>query len=328
MILNSSKQLIEARLSVAPMMDWTDRHCRYFHRLMSKNILLYSEMVTSAALIRGQATHLLDFNESEHPVALQLGGSDPNELTKAAVLGENFGYDEVNLNVGCPSDRVQSGTFGAVLMKTPEIVAKCCKEMVYATDIEITVKCRIGVDNQDPDIILPKFLDHISNAGVKRVIIHARKAILSGLSPKQNRDIPPLNYELVYKMKELFPDLHISLNGGIQSLQQAQTHLDNGIDGIMIGRAAYQKPGEILLDADRFIFNEPIDKVCEKEIVKRMLPYIESQYKGGNKVSKITRHMLGLFSGRPGARGWREVLSENAHSSGPEIVLKALSEVE
>ena len=196
--MNYSEQLIGARLSVAPMMDWTDRHCRYFHRLMSKNILLYTEMVTSAALIRGKATHLLDLNESEHPVALQLGGSDPNELTKAAVLGEKFGYNEVNLNVGCPSDRVQSGTFGAVLMKTPDVVAKCCKEMVYATDIEVTVKCRIGVDNQDPDITLPKFLEHISNAGVKRVIIHARKAILSGLSPKQNRDIPPLNYEIVY----------------------------------------------------------------------------------------------------------------------------------
>ena len=326
--MNSSEQLIGARLSVAPMMDWTDRHCRYFHRLMSKNVLLYSEMVTSAALIRGKATHLLDFNESEHPVVLQLGGSDPNELAKAAVLGENFGYNEVNLNVGCPSDRVQSGTFGAVLMKTPEVVAKCCKEMIYSTDIEITVKCRIGVDNQDPDITLPKFLEHISNAGVKRVIIHARKAILSGLTPKQNRDIPPLNYEIVYKMKELFPGLHISLNGGIQSLRQAQSHLDNGIDGIMIGRAAYQKPGEILLDADRFIFNEPNDKICEKDIVKRMMPYIESQYKDGNKVSKITKHMLGLFSGRPGAKGWRKVLSENAHSSGPEIVLQALSEVE
>ena len=326
--MNLSNQLLGARLSVAPMLDWTDRHCRYFHRLMSKNILLYSEMLTSAALIRGNATHLLNFNQSEHPVALQLGGSDPNELTKAAVLGENFGYNEVNLNVGCPSDRVQSGTFGAVLMKTPEVVADCCKEMVNATDIDVTVKCRIGVDNQDPNIILPKFLEHISNAGVKRVIIHARKAILSGLSPKQNRDIPPLNYEIVYKMKELFPGLHISLNGGIRSLRQAQLHLDNGIDGIMIGRAAYQKPGEILLDADRLIFNEPNDKICEKEIVKRMIPYIESQYKDGNKVSKITKHMLGLFSGRPGAKGWRKVLSEKAHSSGPEIVLEALNEVE
>lgn len=326
--MNLSNQLLGARLSVAPMLDWTDRHCRYFHRLMSKNILLYSEMLTSAALIRGKAIHLLDFNESEHPVALQLGGSDPIELTKAAVLGENFGYNEVNLNVGCPSDRVQSGAFGAVLMKTPEVVAECCKEMVNATDIDVTVKCRIGVDNQDPNIILPRFLEHISNAGVKRVIIHARKAILSGLSPKQNRDIPPLNYEIVYKMKELFPGLHISLNGGIRSLRQAQLHLDNGIDGIMIGRAAYQKPGEILLDADRLIFNEPNDKICEKEIVKRMIPYIESQYKDGNKVSKITKHMLGLFSGRPGAKGWRKVLSEKAHSSGPEIVLEALNEVE
>ena len=326
--MNLSNQLLGARLSVAPMLDWTDRHCRYFHRLMSKNILLYSEMLTSAALIRGKAIHLLDFNESEHPVALQLGGSDPIELTKAAVLGENFGYNEVNLNVGCPSDRVQSGAFGAVLMKTPEVVAECCKEMVNATDIDVTVKCRIGVDNQDPNIILPRFLEHISNAGVKRVIIHARKAILSGLSPKQNRDIPPLNYEIVYKMKELFPGLHISLNGGIRSLRQAQLHLDNGIDGIMIGRAAYQKPGEILLDADRIIFNEPNDKICEKDIVKRMIPYIESQYKDGNKVSKITKHMLGLFSGRPGAKGWRKVLSEKAHSSGPEIVLEALNEVE
>ena len=315
-----------AKLSVAPMMDWTDRHCRYFHRTLSKNALLYTEMVTSPALIKGNATYLLEFDKSEHPIALQLGGSDPNELAKAAVIGSKYGYDEINLNVGCPSDRVQSGTFGAVLMKTPEVVAKCCKEMINAVDIEVTVKCRVGVDQQDPNETLPKFLEYISNAGVTRVIIHARKAILSGLSPKQNRNVPPLNYELVYRMKELFPNLHISLNGGIQSLQEAKVHLDNGIDGIMIGRAAYQKPGEILIDVDNYIFNEKIQK-SEKDVVKRMVPYIESQYKNGNKVSKITRHMLGLFSGQPGAKGWRKILSENAHSAGPEVVLRALSEV-
>jgi len=315
-----------AKLSVAPMMDWTDRHCRYFHRTLSKNALLYTEMVTSPALIKGNATYLLEFDKSEHPIALQLGGSDPNELAKAAVIGSKYGYDEINLNVGCPSDRVQSGTFGAVLMKTPEVVAKCCKEMINAVDIEVTVKCRVGVDQQDPSVTLPKFLEYISNAGVTRVIIHARKAILSGLSPKQNRNVPPLNYELVYRMKELFPNLHISLNGGIQSLQEAKVHLDNGIDGIMIGRAAYQKPGEILIYVDNYIFNEKIQK-SEKDVVKRMVPYIESQYKNGNKVSKITRHMLGLFSGQPGAKGWRKILSENAHSAGPEVVLRALSEV-
>ncbi|MFL2741269.1 MAG: tRNA dihydrouridine(20/20a) synthase DusA [Paracoccaceae bacterium] len=315
-----------AKLSVAPMMDWTDRHCRYFHRTLSKNVLLYTEMVTSPALIKGNATYLLEFDKSEHPIALQLGGSDPNELAKAAVIGSKYGYDEINLNVGCPSDRVQSGTFGAVLMKTPEVVAKCCKEMIDAVDIEVTVKCRVGVDQQDPNETLPKFLEYISNAGVTRVIIHARKAILSGLSPKQNRNVPPLNYEIVYRMKELFPNLHISLNGGIQSLQEAKVHLDNGIDGIMIGRAAYQKPGEILIDVDNYIFNDKI-QTSEKDVVKKMVPYIESQYKNGNKVSKITRHMLGLFSGQPGAKGWRKILSENAHSAGPEVVLRALSEV-
>ena len=315
-----------AKLSVAPMMDWTDRHCRYFHRTLSKNVLLYTEMVTSPALIKGNATYLLEFDKSEHPIALQLGGSDPNELAKAAIIGSKYGYDEINLNVGCPSDRVQSGTFGAVLMKTPEVVAKCCKEMIDAVDIEVTVKCRVGVDQQDPNETLPKFLEYISNAGVTRVIIHARKAILSGLSPKQNRNVPPLNYEIVYRMKELFPNLHISLNGGIQSLQEAKVHLDNGIDGIMIGRAAYQKPGEILIDVDNYIFNDKI-QTSEKDVVKKMVPYIESQYKNGNKVSKITRHMLGLFSGQPGAKGWRKILSENAHSAGPEVVLRALSEV-
>ena len=315
-----------AKLRVAPMMDWTDRHCRYFHRTLSKNVLLYTEMVTSPALIKGNATYLLEFDKSEHPIALQLGGSDPNELAKAAVIGSKYGYDEINLNVGCPSDRVQSGTFGAVLMKTPEVVAKCCKEMIDAVDIEVTVKCRVGVDQQDPNETLPKFLEYISNAGVTRVIIHARKAILSGLSPKQNRNVPPLNYEIVYRMKELFPNLHISLNGGIQSLQEAKVHLDNGIDGIMIGRAAYQKPGEILIDVDNYIFNDKI-QTSEKDVVKKMVPYIESQYKNGNKVSKITRHMLGLFSGQPGAKGWRKILSENAHSAGPEVVLRALSEV-
>ena len=210
-----------ARFSVAPMMDWTDRHCRYFHRKFTKKSLLYTEMVASAALVKGKAFHLLDFSNEEHPVALQLGGSDPSQLSEAASIGEDHGYDEINLNVGCPSDRVQSGEFGAILMKNPKLVAKCCEAIKINTAVDVTVKCRIGVDDQDPNQILPEFLKYLSDAGVTRVIIHARKAILRGLSPKENRDVPPLNYPLVFKMKELFPNLHISLNGGIKSLKVA-----------------------------------------------------------------------------------------------------------
>jgi tRNA-dihydrouridine synthase A len=317
-----------ARLSVAPMMDWTDRHCRYFHRLMSNHALLYTEMVTAPALVRGGALHLLAFSPQEHPVALQLGGSDPQELAKAARMGEDAGYDEINLNVGCPSDRVRSGSFGAVLMQQPGLVADCVAAMQDAVSVEVTVKCRIGIDDQDPEIVLPDFLNQINRAGCKRVVIHARKAWLQGLSPKENRDIPPLDYDLVLRMKSLFPDLHISINGGITSLEQAKGFLDAGLDGVMIGRAAYHDPATVLSAADPIIFNsgstrDPI------EIVHEMLPYIDAHMSSGGRLHQVTRHMLGLFSGRPGARAWRRTLSEGAHKSdvGPELLLQALEHI-
>jgi len=227
-------------------MVWTDRHCRYLHRIMSRHALLYTEMVTSAALVRGGARHLLRFDPAEHPVALQLGGSDPSELAEAAMMGAQVGYDEINLNCGCPSDRVQSGSFGAVLMEKPDLVAECCAAMIKAQPAEVTVKCRIGVDDQDPSVVLPNFLSKIADAGVRRVTIHARKAWLQGLSPKENRDIPPLDYDLVLAMKAQFPDLHISINGGVATLDHARALLDQGLDGVMIGRAAYHNPAEIL----------------------------------------------------------------------------------
>ena len=304
-----------ARLSVAPMMDWTDRHCRYLHRMMSKHTLLYTEMVTSPALVRGHALHLLDHDVSEHPVALQLGGSDPAELAEAARLGAQAGYDEINLNVGCPSDRVQSGMFGAVLMKDPALVARCISAMQRAVDVEVTVKCRIGVDDQNADEVLPEFLSRLVGTGLERVTIHARKAWLNGLSPKENRDIPPLDYPLVHQMQELFPNLHISLNGGITTLEAAEAALDGGLDGVMIGRAAYHHPADILCEADCRIFGDGADTTAEG-IVEAMLPYIDAHVDAGGKLGSVTRHMLGLFSGRPGARIWRRVLSENAHRSG------------
>lgn len=304
-----------ARLSVAPMMDWTDRHCRYLHRQMSAHTLLYTEMVTSPALVRGGALHLLDHDPCEHPVALQLGGSDPAELAEAARIGAQAGYGEINLNVGCPSDRVQSGMFGAVLMKDPALVAACVGAMRRAVDVEVTVKCRIGVDDQNPQEVLPEFLARLVGAGIERVSIHARKAWLQGLSPKENRDIPPLDYPLVHAMKELFPNLHISLNGGIATLEAAQAALDGGLDGVMIGRAAYHHPAEILCQADRRIFGTGTDTTPEG-VVQAMLPYIARHVEAGGKLGSVTRHMLGLFSSRPGARLWRRILSENAHRAG------------
>ena len=317
-----------ARLSVAPMMDWTDRHCRYIHRLLSAETLLYTEMVTAPALVRGGAVHLLDHSPEEHPVALQLGGSDPEELAQAARLGAEAGYDEINLNCGCPSDRVQSGTFGAVLMKDPARVADCVTAMREAVNVDVTVKCRIGVDDQEPKDVLPAFLGHISAAGCQRVTIHARKAWLQGLSPKETRDIPPLDYDLVHRMKDEFSDLHISINGGITSLDEAQTHLEAGLDGVMIGRAAYHQPSDILSEADMRIYQsgsarDPI------EVARQMVPYIEQHLVNGGRLHQITRHMLGLFAGRPGARAWRRALSEGAvqDGAGPEVMLKALDHV-
>ncbi|WP_375691537.1 tRNA dihydrouridine(20/20a) synthase DusA [Pseudooceanicola sp. LIPI14-2-Ac024] len=318
-----------ARLSVAPMMDWTDRHCRYLHRLLSARALLYTEMVTAPALVRGGAVHLLDFSPEEYPVALQLGGSDPDELAQAARLGEEAGYDEINLNVGCPSDRVQSGTFGAVLMRTPELVADCVAAMRAAVDVEVTVKCRIGVDDQEPEEVLPDFLSRVAAVGVERVQIHARKAWLQGLSPKENRDIPPLDYDLVVRMKQAFPDLHVSINGGIGSLDLAEDLLARGLDGVMIGRAAYHAPADILSAADRRIFDDAAGDAHPVTAVMQMLPYIEAHLAAGGKLAQVTRHMLGLFAGRPGARNWRRVLSEGAHrpGAGPELVERALAEV-
>ncbi|MBT0957208.1 tRNA dihydrouridine(20/20a) synthase DusA [Alphaproteobacteria bacterium KMM 3653] len=311
-----------ARLSVAPMMDWTDRHCRSFHRLMSRRALLYTEMVTSAALIRGDARHLLEFNAAEHPVALQLGGSDPAELAQAAKLGEGEGYDEINLNCGCPSDRVQSGSFGAVLMESPALVAEACAEMIAATKLPVTVKCRIGVDDQVPEEILPNFLIQIAEAGVQRVTIHARKAWLQGLSPKENRDIPPLDYPLVHAMKSAFPKMHISINGGVTTLEEAEGHLTQGLDGVMIGRAAYHDPASVLMRADSRIFGAEDPMTTPAEVVEAMKPYIANHLAAGGRLHQITRHMLGLFTGQPGARAWRRILS--TEGTGPNAGLEAL----
>jgi tRNA-dihydrouridine synthase A len=316
-------------LAVAPMMDWTDRHCRYLHRQLSRHALLYTEMVTAPALVRGGAVHLLDHSPEEHPVALQLGGSDPQDLAQAARMGAEAGYAEINLNCGCPSDRVQSGTFGAVLMTQPALVAECCAAMIDAQPCEVTVKCRIGVDAQDPEQVLPDFLSQIRGAGVQRVIIHARKAWLQGLSPKDNREIPPLDYDLVQRMKARFADLHISINGGVTSLDQVEALLASGLDGVMVGRAAYHQPADILCAADRRMFGAPGPDSTPEGAVRAMLPYIEAHLGAGGKLHQVTRHMLGLFAGRPGARAWRRTLSEGATQpgAGPELVEAALAQV-
>lgn len=319
-----------ARLSVAPMMDWTDRHCRYFHRLISTRALLYTEMITAPALVRGRAHHLLDFNTAEHPVAVQLGGSDPAELAEAAAICADRGYDEINLNVGCPSDRVQSGCFGAVLMERPGLVADCVRAMIDAQPVEVTVKCRIGVDDQVPEDVLPDFLNQMQDAGITRVAIHARKAWLQGLSPKENRDIPPLNYPLVLAMKSQFPDLHMSLNGGLQTLETASKYLNEGLDGIMFGRSAYHSPWDVLADADRVVFGAPPLERDRFGIARAMMPYIAAHIADGGRAHQVTRHMLGLFAGQPGARGWRRCLSELATrpEAGAHIIEQALDQVE
>lgn len=315
-----------APLSVAPMMDWTDRHCRVFHRQISRHALLYTEMVTAPAVIHGDRGRLLGFDAVEHPVALQLGGSDPAELAEAARIAAGYGYDEINLNVGCPSDRVQSGCFGAVLMERPGLVADCVAAMIAAAPVEVTVKCRIGVDDQVPEEVLPAFLDTVAAAGVTRFAIHARKAWLQGLSPKENRDVPPLDYPLVLAMKRAFPALHVSVNGGIASLDQAESFLAAGLDGVMIGRAAYHEPYEILGAADARIFGAESGP-DRFEVVEAMRPYIARHLGTGGRLHQITRHMLGLFHGQPGARTWRRILSEraNAPGAGLEVLDAALA---
>jgi len=315
-----------ARLSVAPMMDWTDRHCRVLHRQISGEALLYTEMVTAPAVIHGDRDRLLGFDAAEHPVALQLGGSDPGELAEATRIAAGYGYEEVNLNVGCPSDRVQSGCFGAVLMERPALVADCVAAMIAAAPVAVTVKCRIGVDAQVPEAVLPAFLETVASAGVRRFAIHARKAWLQGLSPKENREVPPLDYPLVLAMKRAFPDLRISVNGGITSLDQAAAFLAAGLDGVMVGRAAYHEPYDILADADRRVFGGAPGP-GRLEVVERMRPYIARHLAAGGRLHQVTRHMLGLFHGCPGARSWRRILSDraNAADAGLEVIDAALA---
>lgn len=297
------------RLSVAPMMDWTDRHCRYFHRLLAPHARLYTEMVTSAALVHGDRQRLLGFDDAEHPVALQLGGSDPQELAQAARIGAEFGYDEINLNVGCPSNRVQSGRFGACLMHEPALVADCFTSMREAVTIPVTIKCRLGVDDQDEYADLQHFIETVAARGCGIFIVHARKAWLKGLSPKENREVPPLNYQRVYQLKRDFPALTILINGGIQSLAEVQTHLVH-TDGVMLGRTAYHEPYR-LAELEHALFGTPLpDRMA---LIRQMREYTERHLAEGGKLNHISRHLLGLFQGLPGARGWRRHLSENAH---------------
>ena len=299
-------------LCVAPMMDWSDRHCRYFHRLLAPNALLYTEMVTAQAVIHGDRERLLGFDASEHPVALQLGGSDPGELAQATRVGIDFGYDEINLNVGCPSDRVQSGRFGACLMREPAVVAECVaamREMASGTRVEITVKCRIGVDEQDEDAALADFVERVAPAGCSTFIVHARKAWLEGLSPKENREVPPLNYARVYRLKREHPQLNVVINGGISSVADVCEHLRH-VDGVMLGRTAYHEPYR-LAEIEHVVFATPLPD--RDDVLARLRPYVEEHLARGDRLQHITRHILGLYQGLPGARMFRRVLSERAH---------------
>ncbi len=312
--------------SVAPMMEWTDRHCRFFHRQLSKSALLYTEMVTTPAVIHGDRARLLGFDDQEHPVAVQLGGSDPKELAEATRICTDWGYDEVNLNVGCPSDRVQSGRFGACLMEEPDLVARCIEAMKKATDLPVTVKCRIGVDEQDEETALDRLVDMTLDAGADGFTIHARKAWLQGLSPKENRDIPPLNYERVHRLKQRLPDVHIALNGGLQTIEEVEPHFRQ-LDGVMLGRAAYHTPA-LLAEVDWRLFTatEPTDLFTA---VEAMVPYIDAHVASGGRVNQVVRHMLGLFAGRPGARRWRQILTIESvkPDATAQVLLDALAEV-
>ncbi|HEV2680166.1 MAG TPA: tRNA dihydrouridine(20/20a) synthase DusA [Rhodanobacter sp.] len=300
------------QLSVAPMMDWTDRHCRYFHRLLSPRARLYTEMVTSAALVRGKQLRLLEHSQQEHPLALQLGGSDPHELAQAARFGAEAGYDEINLNVGCPSDRVQSGRFGACLMREPALVGDCMKAMRDAVSVPVTVKCRIGVDDQDDYAGLQHFTETMLEAGVEVLVVHARKAWLQGLSPKENREIPPLDYERVYRLKREFPHLIVVINGGITTVEQVQTHLAQ-LDGVMLGRAAYHDP-YLLAQVEAALYGEPLPQ--RDDVLRRLRPYVEAELVRGTALKHISRHLLGLYQGEPGARAFRRTISEGAHLPG------------
>jgi tRNA-dihydrouridine synthase A len=320
--------MLSNSLSVAPMMDWTDRHCRFFHRQLTSRALLYTEMVVADAAIHGPRERLLGFDVSEHPVALQLGGSEPEKLAKAAGIGAGFGYDEINLNVGCPSDRVQSGTFGACLMRTPALVADCVAAMKAAVRIPVTVKCRIGVDDQDPEVALDELAERVLAAGADALWVHARKAWLQGLSPKENRDVPPLDYGRVYRLKEKYPDRFIGINGGIQSLEEAREHLRH-IDGVMLGRAAYQAPA-MLGDVDAAIFGADAKAVDYGAVIEAMADYAARHIAAGGRLGHVTRHMVGLFHGLPGARRYRQILSTEAvkPGAGPEVLFDAFAAVD
>ena len=308
---------ISRRFCVAPMLDCTDRHERYLARLISKHTVLYTEMITTGALLFGDTPKFLDFDNAEHPVALQLGGSEPDAMTKSAELVQKWGYDEVNINVGCPSDRVQSGSFGACLMQTPELVAQNVKQMQAAVDIPVTVKCRIGVDEQDPRQALWRLVDQSANAGCKTFLVHARKAWLKGLSPKENRDVPPLDYELVYALKEAFPELEIIINGGINSIDQCHDHLTH-IDGVMMGREAYSNP-YIMATVDAEIYHDERRVLTRDEVLNEYMVYVDRHIKNGSRLNHMSRHVVGLFHGEPSSRLFRRHISQNAHIPGSGI---------
>jgi len=324
-MIQGMSQALSHKLSIAPMMEWTDRHDRYFLRLISRRVLLYTEMVTSGAILHGDRDRFLSFDPAEHPLALQLGGSEPDDLARCAVLAQQSGYDEVNFNVGCPSDRVQRGRFGACLMEEPDLVAECVGAMQAACELPVTVKTRIGVDERDTFEELCDFVSKVSAVGCRSFTIHARKAWLRGLSPKENREIPPLRYDVVYGLKQKFPDLEIVLNGGVTDLDETEGHLAR-VDGVMIGRAAYQNPF-LLSDADRRFFGERVAPPSREEVLRRYQDYAVRQMEQGVPLKAMTRHILGLFNGLPGARAWRRHLSENAHRPdvGPELIETAFA---
>ncbi|SEP80342.1 tRNA-dihydrouridine synthase A [Ectothiorhodospira magna] len=309
------------------MMDWTDRHCRYFLRLISRHAFLYTEMVTTAALLHGDRDYLLNFDPAEHPIALQLGGSDPQALAQCARFGSEAGYDEINLNVGCPSGRVSAGRFGACLMAEPQLVAECVATMQAAVDIPVTVKHRIGIDDLDSEAYLHQFVATVAGAGCTRFIVHARKAWLQGLSPKENREIPPLCYERVYRLKQAFPHLEIILNGGLTSLDACREQFTQ-VDGVMVGREAYYHPW-LLSEVDPILYGKRPAVQSPHEVIAQFLPYVEANLSAGTPLQAMTRHILGLFQGRPGARAWRRYLSEHAHrpGAGVEVICQAADQV-
>jgi tRNA-dihydrouridine synthase A len=309
------------------MMDWTDRHCRRFHRLLARRARLYTEMLTTGAVIHGERARLMEFDAVEHPVAFQLGGSDPAELAMAARIAQDFGYDEINLNVGCPSDRVQNGAFGACLMLRPQLVADCVRAMKDAVAVPVTVKCRIGVDDQDPARALFELAESAVAAGVDALIVHARKAWLSGLSPKENRDVPPLDYALVHSLKRSLPDIPLAINGGLTTIAEMRAQLEH-VDGVMVGRAAYQNPA-LLLDVDREFFGEATQAADSFAAIEAYLPYIERELARGERLSSMTRHLLGLFAGAPGARQYRRRLALESvkPGAGVEVVMEAVDEL-